>query len=50
MRSANSKKRKPSIESQKKALKKLVLKTPVEDLLPNKNKKAIENLKRAGLA
>lgn len=46
---ASPKKQTPSIRSQKRALKKLVLSTPIEDLLPNKNKKAVEVLKRAGL-
>lgn len=49
MKVSPSKKQTPSIESQKKALRKLVLSTPVEDLLPNKNKKAVEILKRAGI-
>lgn len=38
-----------SIRAQEKALKKLVLNTPIEDLLPNKNRQAVENLKKAGL-
>lgn len=42
-------KKRPSISEQKKALRDLVAKTPVEDLLPNKNRKAVELLKKAGL-
>lgn len=38
-----------SIRSQQKALRKLVLSTPIEEILPNKNKQAVENLRRAGL-
>lgn len=38
-----------SIEDQQKALSKLVSETPIEELLPNKNRKAVELLKKAGL-
>lgn len=46
---AAHKKKNVPIEEQKKALRKLVLETPIEEILPNKNKKAAEALKRAGL-
>lgn len=46
---AHPRKKTMSIEEQRLALKKLVMNTPIEELLPNKNKKAVENLKRAGL-
>lgn len=49
MKEANSKTRRRSIKAQQKALKKLVLSTPIEEILPNKNRQAVENLKRAGL-
>lgn len=50
MAKRNSKKKQISIAAQKKALKKLVLNTPIEELLPNKNRTAVKVLKRAGLA
>lgn len=42
-------KKKISIAQQKRDLKKFVLNTPIQEILPNKNKKAVENLRRAGL-
>lgn len=45
----SNKKRTPSIELQKKALKAYVLRTPIEEIFLEKNLKAVEVLKRAGL-